>query len=330
MRRVLYLSFAAALAAALAAGSVASVAAEPIRVLTYNVGLLKVFGSDKVPIVDARAKLAPAELARYAAQDDPTVILLEEIWQDSYARDIAGVFAGLGYASVQPDVHTIVGLNSGLLLLVKRPFAVVEWKFTPFARTTFIDSFARKGVLEAVIEDTTTAARFALIGTHTVAVDTNNGTPRDRAQVDAVMAQAAQIVKALESRSAGGSMPVLALGDFNVGPGYADAAYRAIADTRGLREAGEAMFPGAPLVTWDPGNPLVKFGGYPEEPAAKIDHIFFRDGASLSWTPVSARVVLTGTVEALRVSPPKGGPAVASPLSDHYGFMAELELSAGK
>jgi endonuclease/exonuclease/phosphatase family metal-dependent hydrolase len=316
MRRVPRVCIAAALAA-FAVVVAGAAAAEPIRVLTYNVGLLKVAGINFVPMVDARAKLAPREIARFAADADPALILLEEIWWDSYAQDIEKEMAPLGYAAVQPKLYSILGLNSGLLLLVKQPLAVVEWKFTPYARTTFVDGLARKGVLEAVIEDSRTGVRFAFIGTHTVAVETNNGQPKDKTQMNVIMAQIAQLVAALEARSAGGSLPVLALGDFNVGPGFADAAYREVASVKGMREAGEALFPGAPLVTWDPGNPLVKFGGYPEEPAAKIDHIFFRDGASLAWTPARARVVLTDPVEGLG----------ASPLSDHYGFMAELELA---
>jgi hypothetical protein len=312
--------------AALAASPAPFAGAEPVRVLTYNAGLLKVFGSDKVPLVDARALAAPRELARFAAEENPSLILLEEIWQDQYARDIAKNLSGLGYSAVQPDVHTVVGLNSGLLLLVKPPFSVAEWKFTPFTTTTFIDGFARKGILSAVIASSASGARFALIGTHTVAVDTTNGQPRDKDQVKAIMAQASQITAAIEERSQGGSLPVLALGDFNVGPGYVDAAYRALADTRGLVEAEDLLHPGAPLITWDPGNPLVQYGGYPEEPAAAIDHVFFRGGASLGWTALSTRVVLTEPVEGLRVSPPKGGTSVAAPLSDHYGLMVDLEL----
>jgi len=45
---------------------------------------------------------------------------------------------------------------------------VVDWKFTPFVKTTFTDSFARKGVLEATIENESDGTRFVLVGTHTL------------------------------------------------------------------------------------------------------------------------------------------------------------------
>ena len=306
--------------------SAAAVSAEQLTVFTYNLGLLHAFGTDFVPLVDARAKAAPAELARFAGASVPDIILLEEVWRDRYADAISAALAPLGYAAVRPNVHGIVGLNSGLLLLVRPPLKVVDWKFTTFGRTTFIDSFARKGVLEATIEDSATGVRFVLLGTHTVAVDTNNGDPTDKGQVNAIKSQAAQILAALAVRSRKGSVPALVMGDFNIGPGYVDAVYRSIADSGGIHETGAALSPGAPLVTWDPGNPLVKYGKYPNEPAAKIDHVFFQDGAVLKWNPLDAQVVETDPVNGLTLVPAKGEAPVPTPLSDHYGFLARIEL----
>ncbi len=237
--------------------------AQQLTVFTYNLGLLRVFGSDLVPQVEARAKAAPAELARFAAGTPADIMLLEEVWRDPYADAIAAALAPLGYAAVRPNVHSIVGLNSGLLLLVKQPLKVVDWKFTPFGRSTFTDSFARKGVLEATIEDAS-GARFAVVGTHTVALDTDNGTPTDKGQVAAIMSQAAQILGALANRSQKGSIPALLMGDFNVGPGYVDEAYRAIADSGSLRETGATLQPGAPLTTWDPGQSAGEVRQVPE------------------------------------------------------------------
>ncbi|HEY9595335.1 MAG TPA: hypothetical protein VHE79_12720, partial [Spirochaetia bacterium] len=167
--------------------------AAPYTVVTYNLGLLRAFGADYVPAVDARTKAAPAALARLVSDARPHVLLLEEVWEDRAADAIAKELSPLGYTVVHPDVHTIIGLSSGLLLCVAQPLKVVGWKFTPFQRTTFTDGFARKGILEATIEDTSDGARFALVGTHTVAVDTNAGVPKDKGQVDAIMAQAEQI-----------------------------------------------------------------------------------------------------------------------------------------
>lgn len=301
---------------------------EPYTVVTYNLGLLRVFGSDYVPAVEARTRAAPAALASFAASEKPRLVLLEEVWEDAAADAISRAMAPLGYAAVKPDVRSIIGLTSGLLLLVKDPLRVVEWKFTPFARTTFVDSFARKGVLEAVIEDRAAGRRFAVIGTHTVAVDTDNGRPKDQGQLDAIVSQADQIRTAVSARSSGGSLPVLLLGDFNVGPGYVDAVYRRISGMEGLRESAEDMVGAAPLVTWDPANPLVKYGGYPNEPPAKIDHIFLLDGGGLRWIPRAARVAMKEPQPGITLTPRGSTVPIPAPLSDHYAFAAEVDLSA--
>jgi endonuclease/exonuclease/phosphatase family metal-dependent hydrolase len=305
-----------------------STPAESLKAVTYNVGLLKVLGSNYVPQVDARAAAAPGVIARFASENSPDIILLEEIWRDAYAKDIEKALAPLGYSFVYPDVHTILGLTSGLLLAVKTPLRIVDWKFTPFTRATFTGSFARKGVLEATME-TGGGMRFAFLGTHTEPIDTNNGVPKNPAQVSVFASQAAQIRAALEARSGSGALPVMMLGDFNVGPGYADASYHAVADAPGLRDVAVVLSPSAPPVTWNPENPLVKYGEYPNEPPANIDHVFIRDGTTLQWKALSDGLVFDAVVDGLRVVPAKGAPPVPTPLSDHYGFEAELELGAG-
>jgi endonuclease/exonuclease/phosphatase family metal-dependent hydrolase len=300
---------------------------ESLKVVTYNVGLLKVFGSNYVPQVDARAAAAPAVIARFASESSPDIILLEEVWRDAYAKDIENALAPLGYSFVYPDVHTMVGLTSGLLLAVKAPLRIVDWKFTSFTRATLIGSFARKGVLEATME-TGGGLRFAFVGTHTEPIDTNNGVPKDAGQVAVFASQAAQIRASLETRSGSGALPAIMLGDFNVGPGYADGSYHAVADAPGLRDVAVVLSPAALPATWDPQNPLVKYGEYPNEPPANIDHVFIRDGSSLQWKAVSDRLVFDAVVDGLAVAPVKGAAPVPTPLSDHYGFEAEVELTS--
>jgi hypothetical protein len=301
--------------------------AETLKVLTYNLGLLKVFGSDYVPLVDVRAKTAPAELARFAKEVSPQIMLFEEVWYDSQADAIVTALSPLGYSFAHPNVHSILGLSSGLLLAVKSPLVIVDWKFTPFGRNSFIESFARKGVLEATLESPVGGGiRFVLIGTHTIALDTVNGAAKDKNQAAIHLAHAGQILSIVTARSRGGEVPILLLGDFNVGPGYADASYRTIAGVSGLREAGESLT-STPIITWDPENPLVKFGEYPLEPPAKVDHIFLLDGASLRWNPIDVQRVFDTPADSLSITPAKGPGPIPIPLSDHYGFMADVELS---
>jgi endonuclease/exonuclease/phosphatase family metal-dependent hydrolase len=317
----------------LAASSIAlllvqAASAETLKVRTYNMGLLKILGFDFVPIVDDRAKQAPRELARFARENSPHLMLLEEVWDDGHADAIVKELSPLGYSAIRPKERGILGVGSGMVLLTRSPLTVVDWKFTPFTKTTLMDSFVRKGVLEATLEDADAGGtRFALVGTHTVALDTIDGKPKNQGQLDAFLAQAAQIVSAFNARSAQGKEPGMLLGDFNVGPGYADDAYQKIAGSGSMVETGARLFPGAPLVTWDPANPLVKYGCYPTEPLTKIDHVFLRDGETRGWKAIGARLVFDSPVDGLSVQPPKTAAAVAAPLSDHYGFLVEVELT---
>jgi hypothetical protein len=65
----------------------------------------------------------------------------------------------------------------------------------------------------------------------------------------------------LRERAQSGKIPAILLGDFNVGPGYADAIYQSVSGIDGLTEAGASLGLDSALITWDPANPLVKYGG---------------------------------------------------------------------
>lgn len=312
-------------ALALAAAAL-PVAADPFTVLTYNLGLLRVAGSDYVPIVRERSAAAPAELARFVRERSPDVVVLQEVWTERDAVAVTTALRPLGYAVVRPKGNTVIGKEGGLLVAARAPLAIASWSFTPFGKSTFVDSMARKGVLTAVLERPGDGLRLALAATHTVALDTDQGTPIDDKQVAAVASQIATIVEALASTSADGALPALIVGDFNVGPGYADASYRLLADQPRVREAGAVAAIGERLVTWDPDNPLVKYGRYPREPAAKIDHVFFRDGEAWRLAPTRVEVVFTAPVPGLSLVPAKGAAAMPTPLSDHYGLLASFEL----
>ncbi len=317
------------LAAALAvsAGQPAP-AQQKYTILTYNLGLLRVAGWNLVPSVAERSRLAPRELSLFAADSSPDIILLEEVWKNGVASRIAGALAPLGYAATRPKGCGAVHIGSGLLLLVRSPLRVASWRFESFEERPGLELVARKGILRAVIEDTAGGgARFALVGTHTTALDTVDGVPRDEGQVDAYLGQARAALAALDEASAHGSIPAVLLGDFNVGPGYADEAYRVIADAPGVVEAGAGISPESPSVTWDRQNPLVRLGRYPNEPSAKIDHVFLRGGTALGWRVLAARRVFDTPVDGFDLKDKAAGTSVASPLSDHYGFLAEVELA---
>ena len=108
MKRTLLFFAASSLALILAqAGS-----AETLKVLTYNMGLLKVLGFDFVTVVDARAKLAPRELARFARENSPHLMLLEEVWDEGHADAIVKELSPLGYEAIRPEERGILGVEA--------------------------------------------------------------------------------------------------------------------------------------------------------------------------------------------------------------------------
>jgi len=313
----------------LAAAVAGPALAEKYSILTCNTGLLRVLGFDLVPAVVDRSRAAARELSAFAAEHRPDIIFLQEVWKNSAASAIAKELAPLGYACIRSKGCGLFHIGSGLLLLVRPPLHVVEWSFTPFTKRRGLEIVTRKGILAAVLGDAAAGgSRFVLVGTHTAALATVEGRPKEKSQLDAFLDQVRQVLAVLDSVSSAGQMPAVLLGDFNVGPGYAEEGYRAIAEAPGIIEAGEHLHPDLPFATWDPLNPLVRLGWYPDEPSAKIDHIFLRGGGSRSWQVNGARRVFDATAAGISVRDPGAGMAVAAPLSDHYGFLAEVELGS--
>jgi len=324
MRRPLLFS----LLVSLLLGGSASWARE-LTAVTYNLGLLRVLGSDYVPAVEERAARAPEALERFAREAPPDILLLQEVWRDRDVRAIESALALLGYSFVRPAARSIIGLTSGLLLAVKAPLHVSDWRFRRFRRSAGAEVLSSKGVLQATLETPEEGGlRLALVGTHTVALDTDNGIPTVSAQLRAFSAQAEDILRAADERSRHGELPLLILGDLNVGPSYADEAYRLIAAAEGITDVGDELHPGDPLVTWDPANPLVRYGEYPNEPPAAIDHILYRDGTTQGWRALEAGRVFDAPAPGLAVTFAGAAGALPTPLSDHYGLMTRLELTA--
>ncbi len=187
------------LATVLSAAAAQPVFGQRYTILTYNTGLLRVAGVDLVPAVCARQRVVAREIAAFVGRESPDIVLLQEVWKNGTASAISRSLAALGYSSVRPHGCSPICLGSGLLLLVREPLRVVQWTFTPFAKRKGLDAFARKGVLSAVVEGPAAGERFAVLGTHTIAVDTVDGVPKDEAQFAAFLAQAAQLRSALDA-----------------------------------------------------------------------------------------------------------------------------------
>ncbi|MEI8096327.1 MAG: endonuclease/exonuclease/phosphatase family protein [Spirochaetales bacterium] len=258
------------------------------EVLTWNVGLLRVAGFDVVPRVEKRAAEIPAALARWATESSLDVIVLQEVWDDAHARAIEAALGPLGYEFYRPADRSWTGIGSGLLLAWRSqpgnaPLQLVSSEFAAWKVREGVEAFSQKGVARVQLHDPESGATFGVTDFHLAAQGSAAGEAEQ-------LRQLAQMVESVPSAQ----VEILA-GDANAGPGCSEDRYQQLLSLPGFEEA---LGPG--IVTWDPANPLVHEGVFPNEPAAWIDHILTR---GLPAGTVRVEVPVTGA-------------------SDHYPLLA--------
>ncbi|MCA9688909.1 MAG: endonuclease/exonuclease/phosphatase family protein [Myxococcales bacterium] len=187
----------------------------PLRVLSYNVGLLQrwyPFTVIEVPEIEHRRARAPELLLA----GDWDILLLQEVWEGADVDRFAAVAEDRGYA-----LYAGAGRSSherhGLLMLIRGDLidSTKEQvqKDTPFRSQRGIEEFPGPGVVRSFLSWEFTLAgggpRVRLYDVHTTAFP---DFWRERA------GQVRQL--ALDSREAGEETVVLVGGDLNAGPYY--------------------------------------------------------------------------------------------------------------
>jgi endonuclease/exonuclease/phosphatase family metal-dependent hydrolase len=288
--------------------------------VTYNAGLLRAFFKDIVPFVGARAKLLPSSLEALVDSTQIDVLFLQEVWSEKVARRITSSLEERHYTVVRPRLLRLFG--SGMLIAIRQQLHLIRKKFIPFRVAASTDYFAAKGVLvlHLMSSDKT---RFLCVGTHMQSIKTRNGIPQKKVEVEAHSEQIKQLKAILDLESEGRTIPVVLLGDFNVGPGYAEENFRLISQSCDLTEAYMNYRPVDFEHTWDVRNPLVKAGWNSLEPSALIDHCFVRPGKKLFWKMTAGKLAMKEGYSFL--SHELGN--YAAPLSDHYALVTDLELA---
>jgi endonuclease/exonuclease/phosphatase family metal-dependent hydrolase len=272
-----------------------------VKLLSFNVGLLRAFGGLLQPAAYVAERAAQLPKALCACGAD--VIILQEIYSRTHRRALVQqCHPTLPFVYGSPEPH--VRLGAGLVVLSRIPFAA---SFISFRAGVVEEKlWGPRGMLVIRFTD------FSIIGFHV----TSGGLRRHPESFSSEYVRAQQIGELLTVAQSENAI-VLA-GDLNAGPGVSQVNYDQVT-TAGYLDCLAAC--GKPDdATWDPLNPLNLFGPHRTSPAQRCDHIFIRGSVvdekivTLSGASVVFRETVVG-VDGRRVT-----------LSDHYGVMATLRV----
>lgn len=312
---------------------------ERIKVLSYNVGLFTApIVGDQVPVVEERAKKLIEILPVDVIAKNVDVGFFLELWNDRHATDLGRALKSKDYTVFRPTDRVPGAYGSGLLLALKKNYRMVYGPlFVGYTQQAGIQKLTRHGMVFALLE-TPNGKRFVLAGTHTQAVSTKDGKSTNPGEYFAIEEQVKQLKKLLDIWTYKQTYPALLVGDFNVGPNFVDSIFEQVMNLPGMvNHSVNASAPWGNAYTWDKQNPLVKFGLFPNDNTALIDHIFTSDGIKEEWSEIKTEVVYYDSYQ-LPATESKSNkkfrektlsPATNSyvtPLSDHYGLEGEFEL----
>ncbi len=267
----------------------------PLRVLTLNI-----WG---IPIAADRPERMKA-IGEQITALDPDVAALQEAFMPEDRERILAFLAPRRWPYSHYFSSGLIG--SGLMIISRYP--IVDAGFYRFRltgrpeRILEADFYAGKGI--GFVRLQTPAGVLDVFDTHALAQYTAEAADDYTAHRATNLYEMARFIQA---RS--GSNPALFCGDLNNRPDQ--LGYRLVTLLSNITDCYAYMNPGDPGTTYSPTNPYT--GG---EPAQRIDYVFVHNGASLGLDIRSAQVVLK--------EQSSGSPKA---VSDHYGVLAELELT---
>ncbi|MGE4108201.1 MAG: endonuclease/exonuclease/phosphatase family protein [Bacteriovoracia bacterium] len=298
--------------------------AASLRVLTYNAGLLRItFKGDVVPKVKARAEKLPAALSQLAEREKLDLISLQEVWDSSHQAAIAKALKAQGFEIIlvddlKPtgDFPTLTLMGSGMMVAYRNLTADSIARI-PFTSASSAQKLARKGIVSMKLKTKSGQPQeesFVFTTVHTQNLDGKDGSVEDPDAKEHLLKQIQQLTEHHKTASLEGAVPLLSMGDFNCGPEFGKTVFESLVSGLGVR-AVYSEVNGRYDATWDSStNRYVIEGEYPNGPNQTVDHVFVRDakGDAGHWKTLAARIVMKTDNDLL---------------SDHYGVIAELELT---
>jgi endonuclease/exonuclease/phosphatase family metal-dependent hydrolase len=280
-----------------------------LRLLTFNAGLLKIFGrSAPVPYVPERLAHLPAEIRKL----DADIVLLQEVYGESTRRAVAEALKDVYPYADLPYAKRRFGLANGLMTLSRFPATHVITLFRDASPDEgWLDS---KGFL-ATTHSLPTGEKLTCVNVHTTAGGIF--AHPESGQIDRI--RALQIEQILDHRQELDSL-LLVAGDLNAGPGVSESNFRQMLHA-GFVSLHDFLHGEISQPTWDPLNPLNIKGPHKHCPPQRIDHVFVHgnDIGNAAITPVSSEICLQAAVV------PVAAKEYVS-ISDHYGLLVEFEI----
>jgi endonuclease/exonuclease/phosphatase (EEP) superfamily protein YafD len=263
-----------------------------LRILTWNL--------HAIPFIAPQPTARLHNVAAKIREQQPDVVLLQEVWAHAYARllatDLAGEYrlvaaTGCGRPFPCGGLAVLVRVGSGWVAAA--PTFVPYDATAPWYRLFEWDGLAKKGML--LVPLARGAASLAVLDTHLQTEYTRYGrdyTPIRRAQLE-------QLARTVTTTF--GDRPAIVGGDFNTSPGERSGLYESHVALLGDDRTTELRIACGECGT-RPALP---------RPARWLDHVFTRGFAA---TATAARIVNEG---------------VDQPFSDHDGVLVRLDSEPG-
>jgi endonuclease/exonuclease/phosphatase family metal-dependent hydrolase len=283
--------------------------ARPLRLLTFNLGLFGVdrFGHPMLRGQVTRRLQAAAGSLRWL---DVDIIALQEIFA---ARHKA--FLREQLSPVYRFSHVPAGgaslLGSGLMLFSRVP--LVPAPSVPLGNWT--NRFVANRVIQVAAIEHQMLGPLRILNVHLAAEESvwMSADALHRSRLKKIV----QVIKLATS----GAQPAILLGDFNTSPMVASVLYAKLVGAGLVDTFVTGRAPGELRddVTWDPMNPLNKFGRFQHSPAQRIDHVFLAP-------PLAQRSRVRSWKRCFEDPIVELDSGLRVPLSDHYGVVVELEI----
>jgi len=286
-----------------------------VRLLTFNLGLLRLqlfgvtaFGSP--PFTAERFRYIPQAILACGAD----IVALQEIYERGHVAALLEAVAAVYPYHARADNQRVHQFHNGLLYLSRYP--IDSFSLRKHAQASSAEKWLGcKSALECRIA--TPLGPLCFVNLHTTA---GGGVDPEAQDVDTVrQSELAEAIAMCEAAAADGYSAAV-IGDLNMGPEASAGNYRYM-ESRGYDDV-IAPFADAVGCTWDPKSPLNNLQVFADCPAQRIDHFFFRRGGQ-----VRARAAEKLFTDAPVPVVHKGGTKHV-PLSDHYGLMVTLVAAA--
>jgi endonuclease/exonuclease/phosphatase family metal-dependent hydrolase len=282
-------------------------------IATYNAGLIRVrlLGRtwfEFAPYVQERASL----LSKVLLASGADLCCVQEVFDAAHAQQLAVAMKHSHPYRLFPRTYRPKWFDSGLGLLSRFPLVQSQLRFF---KSQLIDEalFGPRAFQSAMVEIPDFGV-VEILNAHTTA----GGARRHPQSVQADRVRARQLAEMLEFAETRDNAvrATMIVGDLNCGPGVSAANFALLQELGYVDLVADRLGPQAPI-SWDPLNPLNLDSPHKTSPSQRIDHLFLKCHRGI----LRARSVRRIGEELFAL-----GNGVEATASDHYGFVAALEI----